>query len=275
MWQFPRTLRTYRFVSVLLVVVFVQIFELILLQRKFDLFSGGFLQPYAFLSALDRIQFITLTFWIDGVFFYLLSAVWFPLGERWNIRPSLIAFNYAFICSACMGVWLTLKFKVLSYFSDTINFQLVQSLGGGDLMEALTYVANETAIFGLNLVVLVIIYWTVLRMLIRRPIHQVNIDQSYTTTPRLWKIACLIVGTTAVVVFINSDAALRYGFKKKTSYFLMSYGLNKVTDIDRDGFGFFSFRRTPRHLMKISILVHWTVREMASMKTDWGGISIG
>ena len=115
-----------------------------------------------------------------------------------------------------MGIWLTLKFKVLSYFSDTINFQLVQNLGGGDLMEALTYIANETAIFGTGLLVLVITYWVALRMLIRRPLkHQANIDQSYTTTPRLWKIACLVTGTIAIMVWINSDTALRYGFKKK------------------------------------------------------------
>ena len=35
---------------------------------------------------------------------------------------------------------------------------------------------------------------------------------------------------------------------KKTSYVLLSYGLNKVTDIDRDGFGIFSFPPDPAPL---------------------------
>lgn len=246
MQQLLRTLRTYRMVSVLFVVIFVQIFELILLQRKYDVFSGGFLQPYAFLSILDRAQFINLAFWIDFVFFYLLSIVWFHIAERWKLRPSLIAFNFAFICSACMGLWLTLKFKVLSYFSDTVNFQLVRNLGGGDLLEAFTYVANETAIFGIGVVVLSIIYCGVLRILIRRPANQqINSDRGGATKPRFWRMACLVAGTVAVMVWINSNAALRYGFTKKTSYVLMSYGLNKITDLDWDGFGLFSFPPDP------------------------------
>jgi hypothetical protein len=41
------------------------------------------------------------------------------------------------------GIWLALKFKVLSYFSDTVNLQIIKNLGGGSLKQALLYISNE------------------------------------------------------------------------------------------------------------------------------------
>ncbi|MBT4152889.1 MAG: hypothetical protein HOE55_07550, partial [Thiotrichales bacterium] len=140
--------------SMLLVVLIIQLPELFLMERKYYLFTGSFLQPYSYLTWTDRSWFILISLWTDLVLITGVGLPWFWLSDRLQVRPLLAAYNFAFIFSAAMGLWLGLKYKVLSYFNDTLNFLIIQNLGGGSVLEAFSYVANEWVIIGIGLVVL-------------------------------------------------------------------------------------------------------------------------
>ncbi len=239
-----------QWVVVLFVVLVVQLTELLLLQEKYDLFSGGFLQPYSYLSWRDRVEFVGLSVWIDIIFFTAVSLPWFWIS-RWRNAPiQLTAYNFAFTTLAVMGIWLALKFKVLSYFNDTLNFLVIKNLGGGSLVEALSYVANEAAIFAVALLLLLFIYlagyyWigrhvksVVAYRRPRRPKLKLQLGIS----------TLIILATIALMAFINTDPSMRYGLKKKTSYVLIGMALDRLSDLDGDGYGLFMFPSDPDNL---------------------------
>ncbi len=228
--------------AVLFVVIVTQALELLLLQRKYDLFSGGFLQPYSYLTWGGRGKFILLSLWFDMVLIGAVSLPWFWLSRRLKVRPLYTAYNFVFVILSIMGGWLALKFKILSYFNDTLNFLIIKNLGGDSLLEALSYIAEEAAIFGAGLVVLVALYWAGRCWIKRYHAHPVAGDAaSGLRSKRLGWLLLAWLLTIVMVAFINADSFLRYGLSKKTSYQLISKILDGATDLDRDGYGLFSF----------------------------------
>jgi Sulfatase len=236
--------------AVLLVVILVQVLELLLLQQKYDLFTGGFLQAYSYLTWAERGKFILLSLWVDIALFGAVSLPWFWVSRRLQARPLMAAYNFIFVCSLLMGAWLGLKFKVLSYFNDTLNFLVIKNLGGGSLLEAFSYIANEAAVFGAGLLVLLCICWIGLYWINRRSAHAVATIGVPRLSPKQSGWAMMVMGllTIALMAFINSDASLRYGLTKKTSYALISHALDGLTDLDRDGHGLFRFPTDPKIL---------------------------
>ena len=241
---------TVQLVAVLVVVIVIQILELFLLQQKYDLFTGGFLQPHSYLTWLDRVQFIGLSIWVDIVLIGAASLPWFWISRRRNTPPLLTAYNFAFITLSVMGVWLALKFKLLSYFNDTLNFLIMKNLGGGSLLEAVSYVANEAAIFGVGVILLLCLYW-VGYYWINKHSKRILVNtqpRSHNQKSPVWMLMTIGLVTIVLMAFINSDSSLRYGLKKKTSYALISNALDEITDLDRDGYGLFMFPPDPENL---------------------------
>ncbi len=221
------------------VLLLVQLLELALIERRFDLFTGGFLQPYSLLSAKERAIFLGLSLWMDVFFYGGIAFIWFRLASRWRSKPLIAAYNFAFLVSAAIGGWLAVKFKVLSYFNDTIDFLLLQALGGGSLYHALSYVSNETTVFILAGLMLLGAYWVGLRSLRRSVMPESTSTEG--RGPTIWITLIMLSLTVGMVHWVNSNSPLRYGLQKKTSYALIQTALIRLTDIDRDGSGFFSY----------------------------------
>lgn len=240
--------------SVLFVVGTVQVLELYLLERKYSIFTGGFLQVHSYLTWMGRVKFIGLSLWMDIFLFGAISLLWFRISFRRNAPPLVSTYNFIFFSISTMGTWLALKFKVLSYFNDTLDFVIIKNLGGGSLFEALSYVANEAIFFGLGLVFLVFVYWIGLhwaKMLSGKIL--INTGNSKLEKKRsCWGVTALGVAigilTIILVHLINSDYTLRYGLNKKTSFILISNALDELTDFDMDGYGLFRFPLDPDSL---------------------------
>jgi len=231
----------YRLISILCVVGFVQVLELLLLQRKYDIFTGGFLQPYSYLTWIDRLSFMGLSLWTDLVLFGSIGAAWFWFAGRTQSRQLVATYNFVFLSCSLTAIWLTVKFKALAYFNDTVNFLVIQNLGGGSFPAALSFVANETSIIIISLLILVIFYWIGLLFIRKQSNHNTLPETPASRKSRIGGIAALAVLTIALVWVINADPRLRYGLQKKTSYTLISSTLDRLTDWDCDGTGLFSF----------------------------------
>lgn len=239
----------YHWVAVLLVVIIVQIAEFLLLQYKYDLFTGGFLQPHSYTTWAERAGFIGLSLWMDLALFGLLGLIWYWICNRFRIKPIFSAYNFVFLVLSIMGIWLTIKFKVLSYFNDTLNFLIIKNLGGGSLLDALTYVANEAVIIVIGIIILLITYWLGF-LWIRKYTEDYPQDNYRPAGTRfVWVLlAIFLLFTIGLASYINSDAALRYGLEKKTSYTLISKIFDQLSDLDRDGFGLFSYPDDPNNM---------------------------
>jgi len=234
LWRYRRLL------SLLIIIFVVQIFELILLHFKYTIFTGGFLQPFSYQAGYDRIIFILLSFWFDAILFGLIALIWFHFSDKLNKNGLASYYNYIVINLLFMGCWLGLKFEVLSYFNDTINFQIIKNIGGGSLRSALLYVSNEITLVGSAILTVSFMVFIGARVITRfQYAHTVDIE---TIKPaRLYPIFFIALLLTPIITFVISESAfLRYGMQKKTSYQLVNHALDHISDFDSDGFGVFS-----------------------------------
>ncbi|NOQ65162.1 MAG: sulfatase-like hydrolase/transferase [Methyloprofundus sp.] len=230
-----------RIIVLVATVTVVQIFELALLYYKYSIFTGGFLQPFSYTTLHDRIVFISLSFWFDLIFFSCLDAIWFFIADRLNKIGVAIYYAFVFFTLLVMGAWLSIKFKVLSYFNDALNFQIIKNLGGGSIKEALIYISNELFLFVSIVSVLVIFF-----IISFRYFKKIDYPRSFEISSKHRKVVFLIIFTSVLItpiitLFVSHDKVLRYGMQKKTSFLIISQVLDTLTDIDFDGFGSVSF----------------------------------
>lgn len=174
-------------------------------------------------------------------FFGAIAGLWFFIADRLNKYGLIIYYNFTAVIVLLVGVFLAVKFKVLSYFSDTINLQILKNLGGGSLRQALAYASNEIALF-LLLAILALVFLIFVIRSIRH--HDIviklsAIDIQHNTYSKVF-IAAFII-TPIVAFFVSNNDFLRYGLEKKISYKLISSALDKITDVDFDGYGVFDY----------------------------------
>lgn len=230
-----------RLIVVLIAVIIIQIFEAMLLHYKYDLFTGGFLQPFSYKTIPERLTFILVSLWFDLSFAGLLASLWFFVADKLNKYGLIIYYSFTVILVFLVGIWLALKFKVLSYFSDTINLQIIKNLGGGSLKEALLYVSNEIVLFigMLGIITICLIFF--INFLKKRTFVQRFTTNTIEHRTYIELLTFAIVLTPVITLFVSNNDFLRYGLEKKTAYRLISISLDKLSDIDFDGFGSFSY----------------------------------
>jgi len=231
----------YKWLTILMAVILVQCMESILLQGKYSLFTGGFLQPYSFRSFPDRMLFLVLSFWMNLLLLGIVGQFWFWLADRLRLRRTIAAYNFLFFSVVVFGFWLAFKFKVLTYFSDTLDFVVAKNLAGGSLAGAFRYVADESMIFLASLLAAAVVYWVGLALLRRRSSGG---ESSSYRPPRLrlrYLLPLLLIITVSLVGWISRSPQLRYGLGKTVAYSLVSRTLDRLSDFDGDGHGLFRF----------------------------------
>ncbi len=230
-----------RLIVVLIAVIIIQIFESMLLHYKYDLFTGGFLQPFSYKTIPERLTFILFSLWFDLSLVGLLASLWFFVADKLNKYGLIIYYSFTVIVVFLVGIWLALNFKVLSYFSDTVNLQIIKNLGGGSLKEALLYVSNEILLFIgiLGIITTCLIFF--INFLKKRTFVQRLTTNTIAHRTYMELLAVAIMLTPFITLFVSNNDYLRYGLVKKTAYRLISISLDKLSDIDFDGFGSFSY----------------------------------
>ncbi len=234
-------MRYSQLIAIFVVIIIINFFELTLLNYKYDLFTGGFLQPYSYKTFSDRLVFITTALWFDFALFGLAAGLWFYIANKLKKNKLLIAYNFIITSLLLMGIWLNFKFKVLSYFNDTLNLTLIRHLGGGSITKAVFYASDELALY-IGIITVVIAAFIFSMKMLNKSSFMIELPSQHTSQADNRALLALIAVLTPLLTFIVSNAdALRYGLSKKTSYALISQGLDKLSDIDFDGFGIFSY----------------------------------
>lgn len=232
-----------RLVSVFIVVIVVQLFELILLHYKYNIFTGGFLQPFWYQTLSERAEFILLSLWFDTVFFGFFALGWFFLIDRLSKHGVYIYYIFTAFSILIMGGWLGFKFKVLSYFNDTVNFLVLQNLGGGSIKDAFLYASNEITLFVIMVFMVIALFIASFQYLKRfNYIKSFPLNARQQSNLRWFLIICLVI-TPIMTLFVLNNEKLRFGLQKKTSFYVISHALDKLSDFDFDGYGSFTFPR--------------------------------
>lgn len=208
--------------------------ELALVERKYGLFGGGFGASNVidrpgewtlFAVALALAQGLLI-----GGFYLLVRTLHGPRRDR-----PLFQLNFLFFTAVLSILLLTVKYEVLSYFSDAIGFQLIRNLGGGSLFDALLFVLDEAGLLAAAALGAGALYWICLR-LVRRYGPARIAPSGLRWRHLLW----LALPLPLVALAANREPDVRYGLTRFNAFALANAALAQASDFDRDGFSWFT-----------------------------------
>ena len=228
---------------VLLTAASINVFELLLLQRKYDLFSGGFLTAFSYVSFSQKLEFLLLTLLYDLLVYGSIALLWLVVIRRLHKNSLLHAYYYFVTTVFILMVITASRYQVLSYFSDTVNLAVIKNLGGGSLKEALLYAGNELVLafvlLGAAVFFMLIVNHLVKRSNVIKEFKTSSSPYHFTSNKKIAITLLLFMITALLTFYISTVDSLNYGMKKKLSYGLVSSILDTLTDFDRDGHGLF------------------------------------
>ena len=211
--------------------------ELALAERKYALFGGGFLQSQPLDAPLEIGAFLAGLLLCQTLLFYLLYRLARRLHGRRADTP-LFHFNFLFLAG---GFWLALliaKYQALSYFSDSMSFQIVRNLGGGSLAGALLYTLSEASLMLLGAAGAALTYaliWLVFR---RRWRETPALPDRTRLSGR--QLAAILSLTPFILFALNRVDDTRAALARFNSVIAAGTILHLATDFDRDGYSAFS-----------------------------------
>jgi hypothetical protein len=213
--------------------------ELLLVDRRNALFGrdyrifhsiDGPVEALVFFAALIATHFLLFL-----LFYRCLRAV-----HRGRGRDPLFYFNFLFLGGAVAAAVLAVKFRILSYFSDAISLQIIRNLGGGSLVQALLYVADEAMFLLFGLAAAAFAYLILYRLL---RLSRRSAAPPAPPRPR-WRYVLACLPVVALILFeANRIEDVRPALDRFVAPWLFYAGLNAVGDFDRDGYSDFSSNR--------------------------------
>jgi hypothetical protein len=220
------------------VILVTLVAELLLAERKYGLFGGGFGQSRALDAPLEIGAFAAVVFACQALLFYLLYRLVRRLHRKKGDSP-LFHFNYAVFVGGGAIAALVAKYQALAFFSDAMSFQIVRNLGGGSLVDALKYSLSESGLILIALLGAAVFYAGVLLFFRRRWRNAPALADHY----RL-KGPTLLAALAALPLLlfaVNRVGDARSAASRFHAVLAATTLLHEATDLDRDGWSWFSF----------------------------------
>ncbi len=207
------------------------VIEMVLLQLKYDYFTGGFLQPYYLETWSQKLKFFGCYFLISGALLVACAALWaqFVIGP--GRSPSIVqAYYFAVIFGGGLIAAALTRYKVYSYFSDAMDLRLATQIAGGSLLNLVRYIASDVAA-----VIVVILLAAATCVAIghvglafierkRRAFGAFNaVSPEQVRPPRqMWRtgltVALCATCTMGTVIAVQADDRIEYGLEKTIAY---------------------------------------------------------
>ncbi len=197
----------------------VTILDIALLERKYNIFTGGFLQTSPVTKFVDRLYLCGIVFLLE---FALAAACWYLLRLAFSSRSTLAVSKYQFIVIYGVGSVFALvaKYKVLSYFGDFISLAVVRNLGGGNLSGALLYSLEDSQLLLLGLGAAVLAAWLLYRQL-RKRLATGPAGCTTTDTRRyLAGLAVALISLCSLAYVASNEALVGRNLRAVTPYWL-------------------------------------------------------
>ncbi|WP_315652566.1 sulfatase-like hydrolase/transferase [Roseateles aquae] len=214
--------------------------ELALIELKYGIFQGGFLQARPLSQPGQRIAYLLFVLGLNTAVLIALAGLWQGLARRLGVRRRLGLFDFSLAMLSLGLGGLALRFQLHAYFGDLLSFAVARNLGGGSLVQALHYIAEEglMALAGLALLL-------GLAYLLRRRVAR-GAEQLWSPALPMGRFA-LAGGVVAVVLVaaVNRSEDLAVHAKRVNTHLVLDAALNTLTDFDGDGYGMFAMVRDP------------------------------
>lgn len=209
--------------------------ELTLLQHKYQLLSGGgFLQPHSFLQSSERILYV-LAGWLADLSALLCAFMLYNLLCRFQTSSrSHLWFALGILLSYLGYSWV--GSELFQYFGDNLDAQVLANLGGGSVLAAISMVLTELSqqvvpvLLGLLLVIALLYCIHLAFRRYRTPINDAGQWWGYLAL-------LLLVLFPLQLQWVATEQPYRFGLEKKLSQQLLTHLLNRLTDVDFDGYG--------------------------------------
>ena len=221
----------------ILALVFLATFpiELLLEERKYAMFAGGFGQSQALNGPGEIALFLLATLLAHA----LLLGFAFLLFRGTPARPGRRAarlFSFAFFAILAASAFLVAKLELFSYFSDAVSFTLIRNLGGGSLADAALFAASESTLYLVAgagaLAAFALVLWLVRRR---------GAGLADMAPPFGWRALGMLALVTPFVAFAaDRTPNVRYAANRMDAFLLVNQALSQATDFDRDGYSFFT-----------------------------------
>lgn len=212
------------------------LFELVLAERKYGLFGGGFGQSHALANggeiALFLVTAVAAQTLIVALAYRLICQLTYRKARRLVRLAAFLFLTIGVLAGVVIG-----KFQVLSYFSDTVSFGLLRNLGGGSLVDAALFGLSESALI-VQLIGGAVLLWLICLFVIRRFTSRQDRAWPRVAGPRFLLLLALAV--PALLLACNSRPNVHYAVQRMTASALINNGLSLATDFDGDGYSWFS-----------------------------------
>lgn len=236
-------------IAVVIVACAVSALELALLEIKYEIVRGGFLQSRQISGIAPVSAFIALVLGIQFSLFALLAATWNVVSRALRLHPVVSTYHFVVAFGGTMVALIALRYQLLNYFGDFFTFAVMKNLGGGNATDAILYGLREGVALGLFLVAGVLAYLLGHFLLVRRYGLRDGSRLGSLGQPGLGSSTTLAlsaaIGLSTLILIANQWPSARYHLKKVVSYELPRSALDLLTDFDGDGVGFFAWAPDP------------------------------
>ncbi|NRA53528.1 MAG: sulfatase-like hydrolase/transferase [Gammaproteobacteria bacterium] len=218
--------------------------ELILLEIKYQMFSGGFLQSHQLIGAIEVVLFCVLLLAYNSVIYGTGYIIFKLILGRFQKNDSLIAFHFMMTAGIITASALVIQFQLHKYFSDAMNLILIKNIAGGELQNALMYVMEEFVLLLIGCAVLFILYIAIYAVVKGRLLRWAAAEQAVIAKSKQYysaQVLVVFVITICSTLLVNQYQDVRYNLNKSNAFSLIVASLDKLSDIDGDGFGSFSY----------------------------------
>ena len=241
------THRTYNLPSLffILTLVICSVSEVVLLEVKYEFFTGGFLQSHQLDTLPRKIGFILIFLSSNIILYGGIYKVWRYILERFRINRSIAAFHFMMISGIVTAFTLVVQFQLHKYFADAMDAALIKKIAGGNIKTALVYAMDELLLLIAGLSALIFTYYLIYKFSKKYIIKYHDNTEIKVTDRSIVKnilTALLVAAVTSVLVYVvNGNELLRYNLVRGNSYSLITTALNHISDFDGDGYGSFRY----------------------------------
>jgi phosphoglycerol transferase MdoB-like AlkP superfamily enzyme len=214
--------------------------ELALEERRLPIFGRDFRRFHQLDTPLETLLFLAA---LAAAHVFLLLLVFRALralhGRK--ARAPLFHFNFLFVAGVPLVAALAAKFRILSYFSDTITLTVLRNLGGGSLVQAFSYVLDEAMFLFVGIAAAAILYVLLYRLL---DLKSAGAQAPPAPLWPRWRSLLLGAPLIGLLLFAAQLAGdCRAALDRFIAPSLLYWGLGEITDFDRDGYSYFSRQR--------------------------------
>jgi glucan phosphoethanolaminetransferase (alkaline phosphatase superfamily) len=216
--------------------------DAVLLQRKWNYLSGGFLARDYAATWSERLGFFSGSLLAD---FAVMSigvtlTLWLALFARFRPRQAVALATMA--CLVPLAVVEFIYYRLGEFLGDAFDLRLMFELSGRNVSELLAVsTTRPTDVLWTGAAVALPsgwLVWVVARELTRHLwARTVGFVNPHALRALIASCSLIAVASSAVIVLRGASDALDNGLKRKPSVIALSYVISLFSDVDRDGYG--------------------------------------